>query len=366
MIPLAAAVLALAAFAVALAAAGGLARPLWLHGVFAVGMLPLIFAAQRHFVPVLTRTHAAERWTGATPLLALAGAVLALGGFHGLPGLAAAPWPALVAAIGMLAWMRRRRHACLGAPHPGLGWYEAALGCLIAALAAAAAMPWLPGHWPALKRLHLHLNLLGLLGLTALGTLQVLVPTVTGRADPGAAPRLRRDLPLALGGTLLVATGAAALPPLAALGGVLWLWVWGRWAWSLRQYGRALLAPEGLPLATAAAGFGAVLVHGGLHGAGLIAAAPAPILLIPAFLLPLVSGALVQLAPLWRFPGIAAAPHRALRVRLARGAGPRCLLFAASALLVLTGVRWAPLPAAAGIAWFALQAAVALRRPLPA
>jgi hypothetical protein len=79
----------------------------------------------------------------------------------------------------------------------------AALSCLLLALAGRS---WLGLLWPAglcgLARLvHLHLNTLGFIGLTAIGTLHVLMPTVLGQPDPLVAQRLQPPVAVdALGG----------------------------------------------------------------------------------------------------------------------------------------------------------------------
>lgn len=77
-------------------------------------------------------------------------------------------------------------------------------------------------YWPAerqaLRLLHLHLNTLGFIGLTAIGTLQVLLPTILSGPDTDAATRLRRDLPVAVAGVLLVGLGAAFCLPLSVVG----------------------------------------------------------------------------------------------------------------------------------------------------
>ena len=123
-----------------------------------------------------------------------------------LPG-AALHGAALIglAGAGCLAvWVRQRGRRTLGRPHPGVAWYAAALGCLmLALLAILAGLVW-PAAYPALRLAHLHLNTLGFIGLSALGTLQVLMPTVLGVQDPDAVQRLRGQLPWALTAVALV------------------------------------------------------------------------------------------------------------------------------------------------------------------
>src|SRR5512139_678864 len=214
--------IALVAFAAALLGSPHAGRAATLHLVLAVGAMPLIFGAMTHFIPVLTRTRGAPAGLLALPILALAGGALVVAAL-GLPGMAwgrhAGAVMAATAAATLLVWSRRRRTLMLGRPHPGLAWYEAALACLACALLAILAGAVWQQQWAALRRLHLHLNTLGFIGLTAVGTLAVLLPTATSRPDPEVGPRLRRDLPWAVAGTLLVAIGAAWFAPLAGFGG---------------------------------------------------------------------------------------------------------------------------------------------------
>jgi hypothetical protein len=342
---------ALAPAAVA-AFAGGLALLAWLdwppaaaeHLVLAVGILPLILTAMGYFTPVLTRGAAPGRALTWIPLLALAGgAWVFLALLLAPPAFHPAALPALVAAAALAGWMRRRARAGLGAPHPCLSWYLAALACLGLALLAILATALFPDQWLALKRLHLHLNLLGFVGLTAVGTQRVLLPTAGGYADPSAAVALRRDLPLTLGGTLLAGFGAGWFPPLAVLGGALWSVPLGRFLWGLLGPGRPpwfRAAPARL-LAAALLGFTAALAAGLLHGIGGWGTDRAVGLFLLWFLFPLVLGASTQLLPVW-WGGAAVARQAVLRERLARGALPRL------GLLLAAGALWA---AGSGLGW---------------
>jgi hypothetical protein len=158
------------------------------HLAFAVGIVPLIFAAMSHFVPVLTRTGNPSPGIALVPRLAqLAGlvAVLAMQGIipRWLVSLAAAV--DLVLAGILLNWIVGRARATLGSPHPGWRWYGFALGCLMMALLAAIFIDIWPAYWKPLRLFHLHLNTIGLVGLAALGTLPVLMPTALGKTGPG-------------------------------------------------------------------------------------------------------------------------------------------------------------------------------------
>ena len=358
--------LALAAFAAALLGLLHAGRAATLHLVLAVGAMPLIFGAMSHFIPVLTRSRIAPAGLAALPVLALAGGVLVVAALS-LPGMAwgrfAGAFLAAAAAGTLLAWSRRRRAGMLGRPHPGLAWYEAALACLVFALLAILASAIWPQQWSALRRLHVHLNTLGFIGLTAFGTLAVLLPTVTGRPDPEAGPRLRRDLPLAVAGTVLVAVGAAWFAPLAGIGGALWAIPLVRLAASwLRLYRAEIFAPHGAAplLAAALAGFFLSLLYGAaaLSPAGLT---PTSVYVV-GFLLPLVSGAASQLLPVWLRPGVQDDRHARLRGDLGRYGGGRAVLFCISGIVSGTGREWGLLLGASTLLWFMLQAGAALVR----
>lgn len=359
-------VLPLLAFSALLSFAGAwvlpfafsLQRAAHVHLALAVGVLPLILGAMSHFVPVLTRSREAEPAVGVMLLAAWSAGLLAFAQFAAWPfpfAASAASGAALLAATGFAHWAWRRGKAALGSPHPGLNWYLAALGCLILALAAIPAMDVWPAQRLLLKRFHLHLNTLGFIGLTAFGTLQVLLPTVAGRPDAQAAQRLRIDLPYAFAGTLLVAIGAAWLPWLAMAGVVLWVvpvvrlvLAWHRLfrADILRAHGAAPL------LAAALLGFVCALVAGGLHGAGWRDPVAGAHLYIFSFLFPLVSGAVGHLLPLWLRPGQQTEWHASARTILTFCSGFRALLFLTGGLLLAAGYRWGIYLALAGLAAF--------------
>jgi hypothetical protein len=340
--------------------------PAWaLHAVLALAVFPLILAAMTYFTPVLTRRPGAPRAVRALPLAALAAGAFALLGLrHGTAWLFAGAVLAFATAATFLAWMAREAGRTLGGVHPGLRWYQAALACLLLGLAAIlAGLAW-PEHWPAARRLHLHLNLLGFIGLTAIGTLQVLLPTAAGYGDPQAGARLRLDLKYALSGTLAVAIGAALWTPAAWVGVLLWLAALARFAISAAGHRRAIMRWHlaAAPLAAALAGWVLVLADGALHASALSAPRAGFALFLAAFLLPLVSGAATHLLPLWLKPRADSAAHARLRSRLARASGIRALVFLASGLLVLLGIGWAIYLAAAALAFFLIQLGAFLLR----
>lgn len=315
---------------------------LW-HLVFATGALPLILAAMAYFVPVLTRTGTAPSGTTLFPLTALAAGIGIVGWFaHGVPALRLIPpWLALATVAGFGLWLARRWRGSLGHPNPCLHWYAAALGCLGLGLAAAGLSPLLPDQAHALRLFHLHLNTLGFMGLTALGTLQVLLPTVMGRPDPAAMARLRHDLKWSAGGAVAIAAGSAwNLWPLALAGTTAYAWpvvrlLAGAW----RAFGGALLAGgHAAPLLLAAtAGLLAAVGHGIGHGAGTAGGRDALPLFAIGFLLPLVSGAVAQLLPVWLRPGTRTEWHGAVRTRLTFGARMRAVALLTGGPLAAAG-----------------------------
>lgn len=310
------------------------------HIAFAAGALPLIFGAIIHFVPVLTRTATPGRPIRALPLAGqLAGVVtpLALAGLLPAWSLHAAASVVALAALVLTFWIGRRLRATLGAPHPGARWYGAALLCLFFAVSLVPVWLAKPELRAVLRLFHLHLNTLGFIGLAALGTLPVLLPTALGQPDTSVGQRLRVDLPSAAAGAVLVAAGAAVGVWLAVAGALLMTWVMLRnfSAWR-RAFGMRPIVGDGAtaPLAAASAGFVSLLLLGIAHGVGAIAARPALAAYVALFLLPLVTGALTQLLPVWRHPGRDTPQRRQLRQRLASGGRFRALLFLAGGILL--------------------------------
>ncbi|WP_428608040.1 hypothetical protein [Sedimenticola sp.] len=346
----------------------GLLLPHWLalrpaaplHLIFALGIMPLILGAMTYFVPVLTRTRAPEPLSLIPALLALAAGILlsislffsfALYPFAAVIGLTAALWLSI--------WIQRRKKQTLGRPHPGLIWYQLALASLLLGLIAILAGTLFPDYWTQLRRLHLHLNLLGFVGLTALGTLRVLLPTGGGYGDPEAGPWLMRQWRWMTSGALFMALGAAVSPILSLLGMVLWLPPLAQLLKSLfithrqhiwQQHGATT------PLACAVLGLTILLLSGAVHAFGWHAATYTTQAFIPLFLLPLVSGAATHLLPLW----VTAARHsnheQALRQRLGRHGGGRAALFLLGGLLILAGQDWGVVPILLALLHFIIAA----------
>lgn len=344
----AAALLALAAAGIMLSA-GLTGPPLAAHLAFASGALPLIVAAISYFVPVLTRSATPGFAAWGPPLLAWVGGALAVHSFATDFSATRLGFAAALAGLATLilgGWTLDRTRRMFGPRHRGLDWYLAALGCLLLGLLAILLMPLIPAERNSLRLFHLHANLLGFVGITALGTLQVLLPTCLGQADPRASPRLRRDLKWATGGALLIALGASArwpaplsmvAPTLALLGAVCYGAVILRMLrdWQV-AFGAALLQAHGAApsLAAAALGLLGLLAFGVAHGFGWMPARPAIAGVVIAFLLPLVSGAAGHLLPVWLRPGVQGEWHHVLRARLCRGAGMRALFLLALGLAI--------------------------------
>lgn len=340
---------------------------LW-HLVFAVGAFPMILLAMAYFVPVLTRGSEAPRLLAAAPLMAL-GAGLGIMGYFAHGSLVMrldAPWLGLGAITAFAAWLALRWRRCIGHPNPCLRWYAAALGLLAAGLLAVAVSPYWPEQARALRLFHIHVNTLGFIGLTALGTLRVLLPTAAGRPDPEAAVGLACDFKWSLAGALCIPLGAAFAPPLALAGAALYGWplvrlalhAWRTWRHEIVAAGSAVPL-----LAGALVGLLLALGHGVVHAydAGLGQAAVA--LFVIAFLLPLVSGAAGQLLPVWLRPGPQTPWHGESRRLLSFGARARAGLLLIGGVLAAAGEPAGYALGILGAAWLALgMVAVVMRR----
>ncbi len=348
--------------------AGWITVTVAVHAALGVGALPLIAGAMLHFVPVLTRSAGAPAPLARLPLVLQGAGILALlfiagqAGFGVLHAAATLAWGGCAV---LVLWIVQRVRRALGAPHPGWRWYFVALLCLLGGLMAIVAAYVWPLEFTGLRQAHVRLNLFGFVGLTALGTLHVLLPTVFGAPDPKTPSRLRRDLPLAMGGVLALAS--AALLPAPFSSGVLLL--------GLSLYAACVLRLAGAWWSAYGAklwhdGVAALLV-GALGGLCIVLLVQAgevflereqtghtPSVFVLAFLLPLISGALSQLVPVWAHPGrvtparlscrallarygrCRALAHAAAGISLAVGATIPALLFSALALALFLGNLW--------------------------
>ncbi|MFA7270904.1 MAG: hypothetical protein WC073_16325 [Sterolibacterium sp.] len=353
------------------------------HITFALGILPMILAAIVYFAPVLTRGSGAPNWLQALPLMAWLGAGIILAGFSGMLGLVFASNVSVMfsgsAAAVIMIWMMKRSRRMLGSPHPCFAWYLAALAFLGTALLAVPAMAQWPSERAMLRLFHLHVNLLGFVGLTAIGTLQVLLPTAAGYADGAVAGRLSKDLKFACGGVLLMAIGSACIAEFQTENARL------IWAKSIALMGAAmyLIAPLRMgihwcngcgrriaslngatpSLLLSCIGLVGLVLAGVGHMLGFLPGRDASPGYIVAFLLPLVSGAVTQLLPVWLRPGSQREWHEQLRGRLGRLAGLRALLMVSGGFAFSLGWHAGLWVGLAGLLLFAIVAVSALLEP---
>lgn len=337
------------------------------HIVFAVGILPLILAAMSHFIPVLTRSGGnAARPVRFIPLFAMAGGVMAILHFvfpqyfpagHTLGAMLSGTAVAVFA-----LWALQLRQKSIGMPHPGLDWYLAALACLLLGLGAILAGYWLTEQRAALRLLHLHMNILGFVGLTAFGTLQVLLPTVAQMPDPDVGIRMRQHLKWMAGGTLLTAIFTAWQPALAWIGlAALALPLAALFEAWMRLYRTRIFALHGaLPsLAAALPGYLVVMLLGAANGYFHGGLYPVSAFVI-AFLIPLVTGAASYLLPLWIRPGKQTAWHHSMRERLGLAAGIRAPVLLGAGLMAGLGMNAGWALALFAVVTFLLQIFLAL------
>ncbi|MBF0137334.1 MAG: hypothetical protein HQL65_13935 [Magnetococcales bacterium] len=329
------------------------------HVVLAVGVLPLMTAMMLHFTSVLTRTSQAEGLVAWLPLLAMFAGLLAFlaMNFDRRFAFLGAPLGLVVGMI-LLAWMRKCTKRALGSVHPGLRWYQGSATFLVVAMAAIFLGLLWPEQWRTLRSVHLHFNLLGFLGIAALGTLQVLMPTVGGYADNDVERRLRADFKFAVMGTLGAAVGAAWYRPLSWIGLVGWLIPIIHLAVSVLRHRPQIWSGNGTLFSL----FGALIGYFSLMLAGIpivlgwMEPANTVPLFFMTFLFPLVTGAMSHLLPLWLRQGDGSAGfHARDRQMLARGNRWRTLIFLGSGMAMAGGVTWSVYVALVGLLWFFVQ-----------
>ena len=339
-------------------------EPSLTHLIMATGIMPLIMGAMIYFTPVLTHSRTPGWLVMMVPLLALVSGALASTGLLWRRDLLPIPAVLALAAAGaLLGWMWYRARTMLGRPHPGLDWYRWALACLLLGLMAILVAMFRPEYWVALRRFHLHINLLGFVGMTAFGTLRVLVPTVAGYADADARRRLHGDLYFAVIGTLLIAVGSASQGWLVWPGLVLWLIPLMRFAASLVMRWRKFIwgwHRSSTSLGLAVFGLIAVLVSAGFHATGARLSGVSMQVFFFVFLFPLVTGAVSYLLPVWLWPARDSAVYECTARRLAWGSGVRSLVFLAAGIVTCIGMRGAVYLAGVGILIFLLQIVWAL------
>ncbi|MEV4701862.1 hypothetical protein [Actinoplanes sp. NPDC049316] len=181
-----------------------------------------------HFTAAVLRVPApAHRRAEAVRLAVLNAGVIAVlaGGTADRPWLGVAGAAAVFAAVaGHLAWLAVRLRSALPARFAvTVRYYLAAAVALLTGIPAGAWM--LVADAPVRSRIllfHAHVNLLGWIMLTVLGTVLTLWPTVLRtRMDPAAVAASRASLGTALGGLGLLAAGVLAWWPPAAVAGLL-------------------------------------------------------------------------------------------------------------------------------------------------
>ncbi|WP_199907571.1 multicopper oxidase domain-containing protein [Nocardioides terrigena] len=204
--------------------------PRWLliHLLLLGAATHAIVVWSRYFTDALLRTRSEDRdRTGQDRRLALLNVGVLLVGV----GIVSTVWPVTVAGaaavVGAVGWHALTLVARLRAALPGrfdltVRYYVAAAALLAVgaglgiALARVQADPW---HTRLLVA-HASVNVLGWIGITALGTLVTLGPTILRtRIADGAEQAAARALPLLVAGVLAAAAGAVAdLRPVTGLG----------------------------------------------------------------------------------------------------------------------------------------------------
>lgn len=313
------------------------------HIIFAVGVVPLILGAMIYFVPVLTRSKVPSQSIRLLPYIALLGGLLVTAYFTFPQAVPAGHYLGSIIIIMTIlrigAWAYYLRIKTIGTPHPCLDWYLAAIFCLFLALCAILAGYFMPSQRAALRLLHLHLNTLGFIGITALATLQVLLPTITQQADANIASRMHQHFKWLVLGTVIIACGAAWHHNLAWIGmallaipiiGIIQSWLPSNSKEIVRLHGAAT------SLAVALCGYIMALVLGTIHAYYLPGINPIVAYII-AFLMPLVIGAVSYLLPIWLHPGQQTPWHQAARRHLGFLGGLRALILFTGGLMASLG-----------------------------
>lgn len=331
------------------------------HIIFAMGIIPLILSAMVHFIPVLTRSKKPSNVITALPMVALTGGITVTSYFAFPQAVLYGQYygAAIIAmVVACLAyWAYRSGSKAIGTPHPCLNWYLAAMICLCIALFAILLTYLIPNQHATLRLLHLHLNTLGFIGITALGTLQVLLPTTAQRGDPESATRMRQHLKWMLVGIVFIACGAAWHANFAWIGvALLAIPLFGIYKSWLLLYAREIFTLHGATpaLASALLGFAIAMTIGTVHAYHDPSLNPVATFII-AFLMPLVTGAISYLLPLWLHPGQPTAWHQAARKCLGIGGGLRATVFLIAGVSAGLGYRMGWIVAALVISIFLLQ-----------
>ncbi|MBF0358045.1 MAG: hypothetical protein HQL70_05510 [Magnetococcales bacterium] len=304
------------------------------HLILAMGAFPLIFGAMVYFTPTLTRTAPPSGWICWLPFLAMATGFIVLIAISWEPMfvVVAAPLGILLSSV-LLYWMGRQSRKSLGGPHPGLSWYKAAIIFLIFGLTTIFVAYLNPQWWQALRSVHQQLNLVGFLGLTAIGTLQVFLPTVARYHDPESGKRLEQHLKFVVIGSVFLAAGAADIAFCNEIGRMVWLIPLIAIIKSIWRQRRGIKNPSGAAVSLFGAlfGFTGLIVLDGITNLHY---------LFCFFLFPLVSGALSHLLPLWKWPGHSIAKREAGQYFLARRGALRLLFFYIAGVISVWSREW--------------------------
>ncbi|MBF0380513.1 MAG: hypothetical protein HQL69_05805 [Magnetococcales bacterium] len=325
------------------------------HLVLAVGAFPLIVGAMIYFTPTLTRSAPATGWICFLPYLALFTGFMAFTAVSQdlLFVFVAAPLGILVCG-GLLYWMWQKSSNSLGSPHPGLSWYQGALVFLIIGLTIIFLAKIFPEWWWPLRNVHRQLNIMGFMGLTTVGTLQVFLPTVAHYQDEKTAFRLKKHLKYAVIGTLFLALGALDIVFCNEVGRIIWLiplLAILQSAFEKRGQIKAL-SGAAYSLFAALCGFTALIIlnqYSNLY------------FLFCFFIFPLVTGALSHLLPLWWWPGAPTASRDSAQAYLSRWGLFRVLFFYLSGFLSVWHIEWGGGLAGVTILIFVIQIMFARR-----
>lgn len=346
-------------------------QPLWLlvHVPLLGAATAAILVWSQHFADTLLRRSAPGGRVGLGIRLGLhtIGAVVVIAGMlTGAVAVVVAGATVVAAAIVVHAvvLLRQLRTALPARFAPLVRYYVAAAAVFVAGISAGATLKALgdPALADRLVVSHLVLNAYGWIGLTALGTLVVLWPTVLhARVPDSADAAARAALPLLVAGLVVAATGPLVdLRLLVTIGMALWL------AGALRLAATGWREARSMPPATfagwsLAAAFGWVIVAAAVLAVQSALAADWPSLradylvvlgpLVAGFGVQLVTGALSYLLPVVALGSPAAA--KAGAEVLDRGAAFRVVAFNGAILLYL-----APMPSIARVLLSLLAAGV--------
>lgn len=198
------------------------------HLAFVGGATQLIVGAIAFFAVTLLMTDAPPAWlTRAQWALVNAGALaLAGGGLYGLPWLSAAGGSAVLATLALLWWtIRLLQRRSLARPNAALRYYKTAIVFLMvgATLGILMVLGLSDAFVPRgrMRLAHTHLNLIGWITLTIVGTMRYFFGTVLERPASRLAPLWAEYWPLTLGTAAQALGWLTGLAALTGAGGLL-------------------------------------------------------------------------------------------------------------------------------------------------